>query len=139
MSELRCRSSVVCWVEEVESGPLTVDWDRSAGDESRLGVLMPVRAYGSPPCPEVTCGASHTVRGSTASGCRVEHRDHPAPVEDLVISGDRIASERTGCRVRPSSGWRQGWIRPRPPTFSEATPGLTQARVGQEQLASSPV
>ncbi|MFC7640791.1 hypothetical protein ACFQX6_07105 [Streptosporangium lutulentum] len=76
-------------VEGAEDGWLTVERVWAAGDELRLGIPMPVRAHGSHPYLDATRGAVSVARGPLVY-C-VEQQDCPVPVDDLVVSPERIA------------------------------------------------
>ncbi|MFD1503257.1 beta-L-arabinofuranosidase domain-containing protein, partial [Streptosporangium lutulentum] len=76
-------------VEGDEDEWLTVERVWAAGDELRLGIPMPVRAHGSHPYLDATRGAVSVARGPLVY-C-VEQQDCPVPVDDLVVSPERIA------------------------------------------------
>ncbi|MDQ1050248.1 glycoside hydrolase family 127 protein [Streptomyces sp. V4I2] len=85
-----------------EDGWLTVERNWTEGDSIRLHLPMPVRGHASHPHLDATRGAVGVARGPLVY-C-VEQQDSPAPVDDLVLSPDRIAAAEVSSPIEELLG-----------------------------------
>ncbi|WP_037959249.1 glycoside hydrolase family 127 protein [Streptomyces violens] len=122
-----------------EDGWLTVERNWNEGESIRLHLPMPVRAHLSHPHLDATRGAVGIARGPLVY-C-VEQQDSPAPVDDLVLSAERIAA----ADISSSMDGLPGALALRlaadvaPAPAPELYPELTAGRPAIERTATVPV